>query len=155
MKDSVYLALKMFHGKCIKCGMLNFSSALFDTSLFETSNSFDPVTHDVSDHEISFSCPQATSSPKTVPSYQPRVQHVLTSSSTAPDTPSVAAEFFTHPCFCYTRKYFVVQRSPKHRDDIPIKIRNVNCHSIVDKKSLLENMLESTQADIVLAQNLG
>ena len=90
MKDSVYFALKNVSWECIKCGKLNFSSALFDTSLFETTNSFDPLTHDVSDHEISFSCPQATSSPKTVPSYQPRAQHVSTSSSTAPDTPSVA-----------------------------------------------------------------
>ena len=63
MKDSVYLALKSVSLECIKCDMPNFSTALFDTSLFETSNSFDPLTctHDISDREISFTCPQATS----------------------------------------------------------------------------------------------
>ena len=65
-------------------------------------------------------------------------------------TPPVAAEFFTHPSFSYTRESVVVQRSPKQRDDIPLKILAVNCHSIVEKKPLLENMFKSKQADIVL-----
>ena len=44
-----------------------------------------------------------------------------------------------------------IQRSSKQRDDIPLKILIVNYHLVVDKKPLLENMMESTKADIVLS----
>ena len=95
-------------------------------------------------------CPQVTSSTKAASVNQSRVQHGSVSSSFAPDSPSVAAEFFTHPSFSHTREPVVVQRSSKQRDDIPLKVLIINCLSIVDKKPLLENMIESTQADIVL-----
>ena len=36
------------------------------------------------------------------------------------------------------------------RDDIPLKVLVISCHSIIDKKLSLENMIESTQADITL-----
>ena len=40
--------------------------------------------------------------------------------------------------------------SSRQRDDIPLKILVVNCRSVVDKKPQMENLIDSTQADIIL-----
>ena len=43
-----------------------------------------------------------------------------------------------------------MQPSSRQRDDIPLKILVVNCRSVVDKKPQMENLIDSTQADIIL-----
>ena len=131
--------------------MPNFSSALFDTLLFETSNQFDPLSNDISAiTHISFGLPQATSSPKTTTANHtgPRIQHVSTNSTSQDTLSSTATEFLTHPSFNGHSEPVAVQRSLRQRDDIPLKVLIVNCHSIVDKKPMLENMIEATHADI-------
>ena len=50
--------------ECTHCGLPNVSSALFGLSLFETSNTYESLRQDQADYDISFNCPQATSSPK-------------------------------------------------------------------------------------------
>ena len=74
---------------------------------------------------------------------------VSVSSSTAPDN-STSPEFFTHPSLNDSKEPTIVQRSQRQRNDIPKRVLIVNCHSIVEKRPQLENILESTQADIVL-----
>ena len=75
----------------------------------------------------------------------------VSANSTAPGTSSsTAAEFLTHPSFCGNSEAIAVQRSLRQQDDIPLKVLVINCHSIVDKKPMLVNMIESTHADIVL-----
>ena len=44
----------------------------------------------------------------------------------------------------------VVQPSSRQRDDIPLKVLVINYHSVVDKKPQIENLIDSTQADIIL-----
>ena len=117
------------------------------TLLFETSNTFEPLTHDTTIYpDLSFTSPQATSSPKTTTRVH---EAVSVSSSTAPDN-STSPEFFTHPSLNDSKEPTIVQRSQRQRNDIPIRVLIVNCHSIVEKRPQLENILESTQADIVL-----
>ena len=63
MPDAVFKGLKGVSWECVQCGLPNFSTCIFDSTL-ETSNSFtilSDTTH--TDSEISFSCPAATSSP--------------------------------------------------------------------------------------------
>ena len=140
MKDCIYFALTNVSWECIRCGMPNFSSALFDTLLFETSNHFDPLSNDVSAvTDTSFGLPQATSSPKTCNNHSgPRTKHA-SSSSTGPDTlSSTASEHLTHPSFNAHSDPIAVQRSLRQRDDIPLKVLVINCQSIVDKKPILK-----------------
>ena len=64
MPDSVFKALTNITWECVQCGVPNFSTGIFDTTLFDTSNSYSAlsdITH--TDSEISFSRPNATSSP--------------------------------------------------------------------------------------------
>ena len=153
MKDCVYLGLTNVSWECIRCGMPNFSSALFDTLLFETSNQFDPLSNDISAiTDTSFGLPQATSSPKTTTANHtgPGIQHVSTNSTSQDTLSSTATEFLTHPSFNGHSEPVAVQRSLRQGDDIPLKVLIVNCHSVVDKKPMLENMIEATHADIVL-----
>ena len=139
------------HEKCI-LGMCSvwvtqFLSALFDTLLFETSNTFEPLTHDTTIYpDLRFTSPQATSSSKTTTRVH---EAVSVSSSTAPDN-STSPDFFTHPSLNDSKEPTIVQRRQGKRNDILIRVLIVNCHSIVEKRPQLENMLESTQADIVL-----
>ena len=122
-------------------------SALFDTLLFETSNTFEPLTHDTTIYpDLRFTSPQATSSSKTTTRVH---EAVSVSSSTAPDN-STSPDFFTHPSLNDSKEPTIVQRRQGKRNDILIRVLIVNCHSIVEKRPQLENMLESTQADIVL-----
>ncbi|XP_053389732.1 uncharacterized protein LOC128552710 [Mercenaria mercenaria] len=63
MNDAVFKALTNCSWECVQCGVPNFSTGIFDTTLFESYNSFSNLTF-ASDSEISFSCPNATSSPQ-------------------------------------------------------------------------------------------
>ena len=147
MKDCIYLAMRNVSWECVQCGLPNFSSALFDTLLFETSNTFEPLTHNTTIYpELSFTSAQATSSPKTTTRVH---EAVSVSSSTAPDN-STSPAFFTHPSLNDSKEPTIIQRSQRQRNDIQIRVLIVNCHSILEKRPQLENMLESTQADIVL-----
>ena len=132
--------------ECTTCGLPSFSSALFDTTLFETSNSFEPLNNYTSvDCDISFSCPQATSSPKSSSVRHHGVSdHVFVSDSTVRDSMLSGSENLTHPSFNRSREPVLIQRSLKQRDDIPLKVLIVNCHSIVDKKPELVNLIETT-----------
>ena len=65
MAEEVYCRLKDISWECFHCDIPNFSLSLFDTTIFETSNSFS-YWSDSSDTEISFSNPAATSSPSKV-----------------------------------------------------------------------------------------
>ena len=56
----------------------------------------------------------------------------------------------THPSFNRSGEPVIIQRSSKQRDDIPLKVLIINCHSILDKKPELENLIETSQADIFL-----
>ena len=116
MPDAVFKGLKGVSWECVQCGLPNFSTCIFDSTL-ETSNSFtilSDTTH--TDSEISFSCPAATSSPR------------------------------------HTRQPSTNDSCPDRRYDLPMRILVVNCQSIKSpgKKALLQNMIESTQADIVI-----
>ena len=59
-------------------------------------------------------------------------------------------EALTHPSFHSHNESMVVQPSSSQRDDIPLKVLVINCHSVVDKKPQIENLIDSTQADIIL-----
>ena len=148
----LYTALKNVSWECTTCGLPNFSSALFETTLFETSNSFEPLTHDTTaDRDISFSCPQATSSPKiSSVRHNGPPEHVSISNSSVRDTMLSGSDNLTHPSFNRSGEPVIIQRSSKQRDDIPLKVLIINCHSILDKKPELENLIETTQADIIL-----
>ena len=130
MKDCVNTALKNVSWECTHCGLPNFYSALFDLSLFETSNTYESLRQDQADYDISFNCPQATSSPKqTWKNNRSNSQHLqdgLCSDSTASGT----VEAFTHPSFRYSSEPQKIQRSQKQRDDIQLKVLVVNCQSI-------------------------
>ena len=65
MPDGVFGALKNVSWHCFTCGVPNFSSTLFDSSLSTNdSNPFDPLNLSAqNDSDVSFDCPVATSSP--------------------------------------------------------------------------------------------
>ena len=66
MPDGVYNGLKYVSWECFQCGIPNISTSIFDTTIFEVSNSFSQLSsneHLSPDSEISFSFPNATSSP--------------------------------------------------------------------------------------------
>ena len=60
MGDHIYFALKNVSWECFNCGLPNFSSSIFDLTLFETSNQFEPLSADnskSSELEFSFNSP--------------------------------------------------------------------------------------------------
>ena len=65
MSEGVYCGLKNVSWECFHCGVPNFSTSLFDTTIFETSNSFSYLneTSNTEASDLSFSNPIATSSP--------------------------------------------------------------------------------------------
>ena len=69
MPDCVYDGLKNVSWECFQCGVPNISTSIFDTTIFETSNSFSQLSDHATnpESEISFSYPVATSSPTRQP----------------------------------------------------------------------------------------
>ena len=64
MPDGVYLGLKNVSWECFMCRVPNLSTSLFDTTIFEGSNSFSPLSDTTSpESDISFNFPNAISSP--------------------------------------------------------------------------------------------
>ena len=66
MPDCIYDGLKYVSWECFQCGVPNISTSIFDTTTFEVSNSFSQLSgneHLSPESEISFSFPNATSSP--------------------------------------------------------------------------------------------
>ena len=61
MSEGVYQGLKNVSWECFSCGIPNFSLSLFDTTIFETSNTFSYLSETTSS-DLSFSNPVATSS---------------------------------------------------------------------------------------------
>ena len=126
---------------------------IFDLTLFETSNQFDSISVDASIHrsldpEISFSNPRATSSPKR--GLSPRIRPPSASMVGSTYT-SYPDDHLLHPSFMNdTSVQQPIHISRNQRDDIPLKILNVNCQSVVGKKASLLNMCETTGADIVI-----
>ena len=94
---------------------------------------------------FSFSCPQATSSPKVSSTH-----HNDTPERISVSDSTTGPENLTHPSLNRSGEQIPIQRSSKQRDDIPLKVLIINCHSILDKKPELENLIETTQADIIL-----
>ena len=68
MSEGVYCGLKNVSWECFHCGALNLSTSLFDTTIFETTNSFSFLneTSNTEASDMSFSNPIATSSPTKV-----------------------------------------------------------------------------------------
>lgn len=93
LKDCAHFVLRNVSWECMKCSMPDYSSTLFDTTLFEISNSFDPLIHNTSDRALSFACPRLTSSPKAASVNQSRIQHASTSTIHTSDTSSVVSVF--------------------------------------------------------------
>ena len=58
MPEGVYHGLTNVSWECFHCGVPNFSTNLFDTTIFETSNSFSYLneTNNTNTSELSFSC---------------------------------------------------------------------------------------------------
>ena len=110
MPDDVYYGLTGVSGESFHCGVPNFSSNLFDTTIFETSNSFSYLneTNNTNTSELSFSCPIAPSSPK--------------------------------------------KKVTPGRSDLPLRVLVLNCQTIKTpgKPAQLQNIINSTQADIVI-----
>ena len=64
MPDCVYKGLKSISWECFKCGVPILSTSIFDTTIFEDSNPFSPLSNVFSpESDISFTYPNATSSP--------------------------------------------------------------------------------------------
>ena len=107
MSDVIYNALKNISWECCNCGLPKFSTSLFNTSIFETANSFSYLNESNAESEISFNHQTATSSPSKVET---------------------------------------------KRNDVPLRVLIINCQSIKTpgKHAELANIIESTQADIVI-----
>ena len=66
MPDCIYDGLKYVSWECFECGVPNISTSIFDTAIFEVSNSFLQLSGNKQlspESEISFSFQNATSSP--------------------------------------------------------------------------------------------
>ena len=153
MCDQVYISLRNVSWECLKCGLPNFSTCLFDLTFFESNNSFEPLQPDSSSHsldcDMSFSNPRATSSPnRCLTSTSSR----LTSTSSIPSTTLTDDANLTHPSFSGSSdltQHITISRNK--RNDIPLKLLVLNCQSIVNKKSPFELMCETIGADIVIS----
>ena len=122
MPDSVFSSLKNISWECCQCGLPNFSTSLFNTTIMDSTNSFEALSSPFSDaSDMSFSCPGATSSPKGGDNGQANRSRGSSHHGQQP-----------------------------HRKDIPMRILVVNCQSVREKKPLLETLVDSTEADVII-----
>jgi hypothetical protein len=63
MHDIIYNSLTYISWECCNCGLPNFFTCIFNTTVFETSNSFSFLNSSNNDSKVSFTHPTATSSP--------------------------------------------------------------------------------------------
>ena len=113
MPEAVFRALTNVSWICVSCGLPNFSTGLFDSTIPENTNSFKSISDSsINVDEENFD-PTSTSSP-----------------------------------IRYARRGSYGKRDTHH----PLRILSLNCQSIKapGKKALLQNMIESTNADIVI-----
>ncbi|VDI47873.1 Hypothetical predicted protein [Mytilus galloprovincialis] len=103
---------------------------------------------DYRDLNISFGSPQATSSLNRANYNKNAKPQRISSSSTIPDISS-DENIIYHPSFTNSEQQ-IIHKSINQTDDLPLKVIVINCQSVVDKRPLLENMLESTGADIII-----
>ena len=114
MSSGVYSGLQNVSWYCCKCGLPNFSSALFDTMCLDETNPFSPLsTTPLSPElpEVDIGSPAASSSPK-------------------------------------QNKNIKAKKNGRH--DIPLKVIVVNCQSVVNKKAEMLNLVDATQADVII-----
>ena len=156
MNDNIYHALKNVSWECIQCGLPNFATSLFDTMLFETSNYYESLIHesrtDHTDRDISFNTPQATSSPNRITNSKNTKTTRLSLTTSSSDSNLLVTSDendLHHPSFINT-DHQIIQKSNHQRDDLPLKVLVLNCQSIVDKRPQLENIIESTGADVII-----
>ena len=152
MGDHIYFALKNVSWECFKCGLPNFSSGIFDLTLFETSNRFESLSADnakSSELEFSFDSPQAVSSPKRLKnqSLTRDQRDGLFLHSTVNNTD----EQLLHPSLPNdTEGLKSIHISKDQRKDMLFKVININCQFVADKIASLLTLCESTGADIVI-----
>jgi len=153
MSDQVYFALRNISWECVNCGLPNFSSSLFDLTFYESINMFDSL-HSTNQHvhhtdgDVSFSNPRATSSPN-------RNNHIppvrLPSDTSFSCTTFNDDDNLIHSSLsANTNDAQPVQASKQQRNDFPFKVLNMNCQSVIGKKSSLEVMAETIDADVII-----
>ena len=121
MPDAVFEGLKNVTWECVQCGLPNFSTSLFDSDIFDSTNPFESLTSPCSETSglnLSFSAPTATSSPKN-------------QNTTGHQSDNLSAH-------------------TSARKDIPLRILVLNCQSVCNKKPQLESIIDSTNPDIVI-----
>ena len=126
MPDVVFEGLKNVSWECVQCGLPNFSTSLFNTTIIDSSNPFDSLTSPEADNSsllnFSFSAPTATSSPKGAP---PLNSHGSISANSS-------------------------SANKAKRNDIPLRVLVMNCQSARKKKPQIESIVDATEPDIVI-----
>ena len=125
MPDAVFEGIKNVSWECVQCGLPNFSTSLFDSTIFDLTNTFESLNSpccDTSGLNLSFSAPTATSSPK----------------GQAPQNTSGTDS--AKNCSAH----------PTARTDIPLRILVMNCRSVVNKKPQIESIVDAAKPDIVI-----
>ena len=130
----------------------NFSSGIFDLTLFETSNQFEPLSADnakSSELEFSFNLRQATSSRK-----RSKAQSLIRDQRdglSLHSTVNNTDKQLLHPSLLNdTEGPQSIHISKEQRKDMPFKVININCQSVANKKASLLTLCESTGADVVI-----
>ena len=94
LSDPVYKGLKNVRWECFHCGVPNFSLSLFDTHIFETSNT--SYLDETTESNLSFSNPMATSSPnKTTPTREDLPLRILVLNCQSIKAPGKPAQLAT------------------------------------------------------------
>jgi len=146
------IALRNVSWHCVKCGLPNFSSCLFDLTFYESANTFDPLQLDSTTHSMecdtSFNNPCATSSPN---KDQNLTRGYLHCDETIPCTTMNSDANLTHPSLsANTNNLQNIHTCKQKGKDVPLKVLNINCQSVIGKKTLLEVICENIGANIVI-----
>ena len=131
---------------CDKCDLPNYSTTLFSSYIATDGNQFQPLlTQHLNDSTFcsSIGDPQAASSP---------VSTNTMPSPGFPDTPSElrSSANLTRPLSSLSNERSHLPPLQRKRDDKPMRIIIINCHSIKDKATDLANLIRSTDPDIVI-----